>query len=34
VPLIKPMKQTYIDELTSYSLEEMRSRVIQPGDRA
>ena len=33
VPLIKPMKQSYIDELTAYSLEEMRQRVIQPGDR-
>ena len=33
VPLIKPMDQTYIDELTSYPAEEMRQRVIQPGDR-
>lgn len=33
VPLITPMKQKYIDELTSYSVEELRSRVIQPGDR-
>lgn len=33
VPLITPMKQHYIDELTSYSVEELRSRVIQPGDR-
>jgi quercetin dioxygenase-like cupin family protein len=33
VPLITPMKQQYIDELTSYSVEELRSRVIQPGDR-
>jgi mannose-6-phosphate isomerase-like protein (cupin superfamily) len=33
VPLIKPMQQAYIDELTTYSAEEMRSRVIQPGDR-
>ncbi len=33
VPLIKPMQQRYIDELTSYSVEEMRGRVIQPGDR-
>lgn len=33
VPLIKPMKQEYIDELTTYSLEEMRARVTQPGDR-
>jgi len=34
VPLIKPMRQAYIDQLTSYSVEEMRSRVIQPGDRS
>jgi mannose-6-phosphate isomerase-like protein (cupin superfamily) len=33
VPLIKPMKQRYIDELTSYTRQEMRERVIQPGDR-
>ena len=33
VPLIKPMEQSYIDELTSYSVEEMRARVTQPGDR-
>ncbi|MFS0895048.1 cupin domain-containing protein [Microbacterium sp. 179-I 3D3 NHS] len=33
VPLIKPMKQHYIDELTTYTVEDMRSRVIQPGDR-
>lgn len=33
VPLIKPMKQRYIDDLTPYSVEEMRQRVIQPGDR-
>lgn len=33
VALITPMKQHYIDELTTYSLEDMRSRVIQPGDR-
>jgi mannose-6-phosphate isomerase-like protein (cupin superfamily) len=33
VPLIKPMKQRYIDELTPYTVEEMRQRVIQPGDR-
>ncbi len=33
VALIKPMKQEYIDELTDYSVEEMRERVIQPGDR-
>ena len=32
-PLIKPMKQKYIDELTTYTVEEMRRRVIQPGDR-
>ncbi|UYO96886.1 cupin domain-containing protein [Microbacterium sp. M28] len=34
VALITPMKQEYIDELTTYSVEEMRSRVVQPGDRA
>jgi hypothetical protein len=33
VPLIKPMKQEFIDELTAYTPEEMRQRVIQPGDR-
>ena len=33
VPLITPMKQHYIDELTTYTVEDMRSRVIQPGDR-
>ena len=33
VPLIKPMKQEYIDDLTTYSVEEMRERVTQPGDR-
>jgi mannose-6-phosphate isomerase-like protein (cupin superfamily) len=33
VPLIKPMKQEYIDQLTSYTPEEMRARVTQPGDR-
>lgn len=33
VPLIKPMKQAYIDELTAYTREEMRQRVTQPGDR-
>lgn len=33
VALITPMKQHYIDELTEYSPEEMRSRVIQPEDR-
>ncbi|WP_125613839.1 cupin domain-containing protein [Specibacter cremeus] len=31
--LIKPMRQRFIDELTSYSPEQMRSRVIQSGDR-
>lgn len=31
--LIKPMKQAAIDELTSYTVEEMRDRVTQPGDR-
>jgi quercetin dioxygenase-like cupin family protein len=33
VALITPMKQRYIDELTSYSVEELRSRVVQRGDR-
>lgn len=33
VALITPMKQHYIDELTTFTVEEMRSRVIQPGDR-
>ena len=33
VALIKPMKQQYIDELTTYTPDEMRQRVIQPGDR-
>jgi len=33
VPLIKPMKQEYIDELTTYTPEEMRGRIIQPDDR-
>src|SRR5205823_7703312 len=29
----KPMKQEYIDELTPFSVEEMRSRVTQAADR-
>ena len=33
VALIKPMQQHFIDELTSYTPEQMRSRVVQPGDR-
>lgn len=33
VALIEPMQQNFIDELTSYSPEQMRSRVVQPGDR-
>ncbi|HEX5728520.1 hypothetical protein [Microbacterium sp.] len=33
VALIKPIQQKYIDELTTYSVEELRGRVIQPGDR-
>lgn len=33
VALITPMKQRYIDELTDYSVEELRQRVVQPGDR-
>jgi mannose-6-phosphate isomerase-like protein (cupin superfamily) len=32
--LIKPMQQRYIDELTSYSVEDFRGRVTQPDDRA
>jgi mannose-6-phosphate isomerase-like protein (cupin superfamily) len=34
VPLIKPMQQQYIDELTSYTPEELRQRVTQAGDRS
>ncbi len=33
VPLIKPIKQEFIDELTTYSVEQMRERVTQTGDR-
>ncbi|MFN3950267.1 cupin domain-containing protein [Microbacterium sp.] len=33
VALIKPIQQKYIDELTPFSLEQMRERVVQPGDR-
>jgi len=33
VPLIKPMAQRYIDELTTYTPDELRERVIQPADR-
>lgn len=33
VQLIKPMQRKYIDELTNYTVEQMRSRVVQPGDR-
>ncbi|PDQ36232.1 MAG: hypothetical protein B5766_02005 [Candidatus Lumbricidophila eiseniae] len=33
VALIKPMQQRYIDALTDYSVEQLRERVIQPGDR-
>ncbi len=33
VTLVKPMKQEHIDELTTYTVEEMRQRVTQPGDR-
>ncbi|MET4781048.1 cupin domain-containing protein [Glaciihabitans sp. UYNi722] len=33
VPLITPMQQRYIDELTDYSVEELRTRVVQTGDR-
>ncbi len=33
VPLITPMAQEFIDDLTRYSPEEMRARVSQPGDR-
>lgn len=34
VPLITPMQQKYIDDLTTYTPGEMRSRVVTPGDRA
>ncbi|RYZ31187.1 MAG: hypothetical protein EOP01_03960, partial [Propionibacteriaceae bacterium] len=33
VPLIKPIKQEYIDELTPFSVEEMRGRVTAAEDR-
>ncbi len=33
VPLIKPMKQAAIDELTPFTVDEMRGRVTQAGDR-
>ena len=33
VPLIKPMKQEYIDELTPFSVEQMRGRVTAAEDR-
>ena len=33
VPLIKPIKQEYIDELTPFSVEEMRARVTAAEDR-
>ncbi|MNW37688.1 Cupin domain protein [compost metagenome] len=33
VALIRPMQQHFIDELTTFTPEQMRSRVIQPGDR-
>ncbi|MEA9984239.1 hypothetical protein [Subtercola sp. RTI3] len=33
VPLITPMQQRYIDELSTYSVDELRTRVVQPGDR-
>ncbi|GAB2587329.1 cupin domain-containing protein [Microlunatus antarcticus] len=33
VPLIKPIKQEYIDELTPFSVEEMRGRVTAASDR-
>jgi hypothetical protein len=33
IPLVTPMEQQYIDQLTPYTPEEMRHRVIQPGDR-
>ena len=33
VPLIKPMTQRYIDELTTFTPAELRGRVIQPADR-
>jgi mannose-6-phosphate isomerase-like protein (cupin superfamily) len=31
--LIKPMQKRYIDQLTSYGVEDFRGRVTQPGDR-
>ena len=31
--LVKPMQKRYIDQLTSYSVEDFRGRVTQPGDR-
>jgi mannose-6-phosphate isomerase-like protein (cupin superfamily) len=34
VPLIKPMAQQHIDELTSYTAAEMRQRITQAADRA
>lgn len=33
VALVTPMQQRYIDDLTSFTVEEMRSRVVQTGDR-
>jgi quercetin dioxygenase-like cupin family protein len=33
VALIKPIQQKYVDELTTYSVEDLRGRVIQTGDR-
>jgi quercetin dioxygenase-like cupin family protein/uncharacterized RmlC-like cupin family protein len=33
IALIAPMQQRYIDELSNYSVDEMRRRVVQPGDR-
>lgn len=33
VALITPIQQKYVDELTTYSVEEMRGRVIQTADR-
>lgn len=34
VELIRPLEQRYIDELTSYSADEFRTRVTTPADRA
>jgi quercetin dioxygenase-like cupin family protein len=33
VALVTPMQQRYIDDLSAFTVEEMRSRVVQKGDR-